>query len=76
MSARRQAARAENPEDMCVCDTHTAGYESYWSCIWRTLADRDLKMSCIDAPRRQLLRKELGSKLIFDTSKVMARVNS
>jgi hypothetical protein len=25
-----------------------------WSCIWRTLADRDLKMSGIDASRRQL----------------------
>ena len=25
-----------------------------WSCIWRTPADRELKMSCIDASRRQL----------------------
>jgi hypothetical protein len=63
-----QAARAENPEDMCVCDTYTA---AYWNCIWRTPADRDLKMSCIDASRRQLykytynLREKLGSKLFF-----------
>jgi hypothetical protein len=39
-----QVVRAENPVHV----------PAYWSCIWGLPADRDLKMSCIDAFRRQL----------------------
>jgi hypothetical protein len=31
-----------------------SGTSCWVSCIWRTSADRDLKMGCIDASRRQL----------------------
>jgi hypothetical protein len=34
----------------CMC----RGLAVEWSCISRTPGDRDLKMSCIDASRRQL----------------------
>jgi hypothetical protein len=46
-----------------------------WSCIWRHPADRDLKMSCIDASQRQLQSViKIRVKTFF--YKVMALVDS
>jgi hypothetical protein len=56
-----QVARAENP-------VHAPRFPFGWplELYMETPADRDLKMSCIDASRRQLQSvQKLGSKLIF-----------